>query len=143
MTWSAQPTPIVELVSFDPPDLSSTSGSFRGKVRTGRGERYCWIKPLKNPEGPCATLAEMIVARVAPLIGAPVCEGIFVDPGSCAGALYLRDEELVVASLPFRSTKPSVRGPELADSSPSRSKCRRPFWLATGHLLDHGRGRLD
>jgi hypothetical protein len=53
------------------------------------------------------------------------------------------DEELVVASLPFRPTKSSIRGPEPADSSPSRSKCRRPFWLATGHLLDHGRGRLD
>ncbi len=48
-------------------------GSQPEKAVDTEGNDWC-VKPLTNPQGPCVTVKEYVVARVGRLIGAPVCD---------------------------------------------------------------------
>jgi hypothetical protein len=77
--WSTAPPAALHATTVEVPERGSTAGSFRVLVANGADSLTYWVKPLSGPEGPVATIAEMIVSRLGVLIGAAVCEGHFVD----------------------------------------------------------------
>jgi hypothetical protein len=77
--WSTAPPTALHATTVEMAEHGSTAGSFRALVANGAGNLTYWVKPLSGPEGPVATIAEMIVSRLGVLIGAAVCEGHLID----------------------------------------------------------------